>query len=375
MDAQTTTQGTAAQQIGTASLIQTSQGLIIQGYANSVLEQPLVDFSYNKNLLKYQDEINGGLKNAQAHAKFYLNTVQPCIITNITNIDNYYALHNAVLVTLPEGSSEKDWLDGLRALESESKKNKQSANEVTNLLKVLHTNLTGDTAAFARIVIDLNAAVNGDQGELQSLDQELSSIDGKINGAIAGAVVSGLAIGGGVAMIVVGGFTELVTGGMSTALVIGGVAVLAIGVGGETASIMALCNLNDQKASILQQKSSLSSEVLLAQGCSTAYTSLKKQVEAAVDASQAMENAWEFLSSNLGNLINDLDKGILSTGKLREIFLTAANTEIQKVVGDIGTIKLQMAGVKTVVAQPGQTLNDAILLAVQSWQSPAELAA
>ena len=78
------------------------------------------------------------------------------------------------------------------------------------------------------------------------------------------------------------------------------------------------------------------------------------------------KNAWNFLSSDLGNMIRDLNNGIMSVGQIRTIFLTAANTEIQTVITDINTIKFQMAGVTTIVAKPGQTVGEALVAAAQA---------
>lgn len=102
----------AAKGVNEANKLQSSQALIIQTYANSVNEQPAVDFSGDPSLKTYQDQINSGLTTAQNHANNYLNVIQPSIIenianiANIANIGNYYALNNAVANTLPEGSTD-----------------------------------------------------------------------------------------------------------------------------------------------------------------------------------------------------------------------------------------------------------------------------
>jgi predicted transcriptional regulator len=82
-----------------------------------------------------------------------------------------------------------------------------------------------------------------------------------------------------------------------------------------------------------------------------------------------MENAWNSLSSDLGNLISVLNTGIKSADQVRTLWLAASNTEIQTVLNDVNTIKGQMAGVTSIVASPGQTVGDAIVAAVQSSAS------
>lgn len=351
----------AAKKITAANKGQMSQAMIIQQYANSVKEQPNVDFSKFKNLVKYQNEINNGLKTAQIHADNYLNTIQPNMIQNIANIGNYYALHNAVQSTLPPGSTERDWLMALRALEDQAKAYEADAHSVVITLQTLTSNLSTDSANFAKIVLDLNSAVNGDNGVIAGINKNLSKIQGQIDGAIAGTVLSGLAIVGGIFMVAVGGIGEIFTGGASTALIVGGIAVVAVGVGGEIASALILKNLNDEKAKLISQKANLKAEVKLATGMSSGYGSLNKQVKSAVDAATSMKNAWGFLSSDLGTMADDLNKGIINTGYLRKVFLTGANTEVKTVITDINTIKTQMAGVHKVTVAPGQTVGDAIV--------------
>ena len=355
----------AAKKVSDANRGQSSQAILIQTYANSVLEQPNVNFAGFKTLGKLQNEINTGLGKAQAHADNYINTIEPAIIQNIGNIGNYYALHNAVASTLPVGSTEKQWIDSLTALKSEAAKYEAAANNVVVMITGLHGNLTTDAAAFAKIVAELNAAVKGDGGVLDSINGELGSIQSKIDGAIAGIALSGLAIMGGVFMIAVGGIADFVTAGASTPLVVAGIAVVAAGVGGEVASALTLKSLNDEKANLLQQKSTLKAEVQLATGIGTAYQSLGTQVKQAVAAATDMKNAWNFLGSDLDTLVSDLDKGITNVGKVRQLFLTAANTEVGTVIKDIDVIKTQMTNPTRVPVPAGKTVGDAIVAAAQ----------
>lgn len=329
-----------------AAKAQVSQAIVLQGYCNSVLEQAPVDFTGFNNLTKYQTQINTGLTTAKGHANTYLNTIQPSIITNLSNIDNYYQLYKAVPVALPTGSTEKQWLDTLEGIQKQAIAYQAATDGIVTSLGTLNTNLGTDVGSFSTTVSNLNAAVNGDNGVLSGLDSDLGKIDGQIAGAIAGTALSALAIVGGVAMIAVGGITDFVTAGASTPLVIGGVAVLAVGIGGEVASAITLKNLYNEKAHLLQQKSTLTSEVNLALGIKGAYGQLKDQGTSAITASTQMKNAWSSLGADIGTLANDLKSGAHSTDSLRTLFLTAANNTVPTILSDISTIKAQMTGVK-----------------------------
>ena len=362
---------TVAKTVNNANKHQTSQALIIQNYANSVNEQPMVNFSGEKNLFKYEQEVNTGLQTAQGHANNYLNKIQPSIITNISNIGNYYALHDAVTTALPAGATEAEWLQALTALETQSKTYKTHSNQIVKDLETLRTGLSTDSAQFTKVVTELNAAINGDHGVLDSIRSQLSTIQSQIDGAIAGTALSGLAIAGGVFMIAVGAVTDFVTAGASTPLVIGGVAVVAAGVAGEVASAITLESLNNEKAKLLTEKANLKAEVTLATGIEGGYQSLHNQVSVAVKAATGMLSAWESLSADLGSMITDLNKGITSPGFLRTLFLTAANTTVKTVIADISTIKQQMSGVDQIVAKKGQTVGQAIVAAAKGTQPTA----
>lgn len=354
-----------AETINDANKKQTSQALIISAYANSVNEQPTVDFSGETKLADFGKNINDKLRIAQTHADTYLYVIQPSILKNIASIGNYYALHDAVCSVLPEGSTEAQWVEVLTALDDQSKSYQTDANGVVTTLQTLSSDLNTDAASFAGIVTKLNAAVDGDNGVLSSISDQLDTIQGQIDGAIAATVLSGLAIAGGIFVVCVGGIADFVTVGASTPIVAGGVAIVSAGIGGEIASALTLKNLNNEKATLLTQQANLKAEVKLATGISSGYQALKNQVRSAVTAASSMSNAWLSLSADLGSLINDLEKGIKNAGVLRELFLTAANTTIKTVIADIKTIKTQMAGVQDIVAEKGQTVGDAIVNAVQ----------
>lgn len=349
--------GTGATAMNTANTGQIGAGLVVQTYCNGILAQPKVDFSKEVSLKKLEEEINDGLATAQGHANTYLNTLQPEIITNMGNIGNYFQLNKALPATLPAGSTEAQWTAELNAVLQVSQSYQRDAAKVVKDIEDFHAQLSTDAQDFHRIVTDLNSTVDGDNGVLAGLEGELHKINSEIGGAIAGAVVSGLAIIGGAFMICVGAIAEFVTAGTSTSLVLAGAGIVVGGVAGEVGSVAAIVALNHQKSSVLQEESQLKEEVKLASGVSTNYTALVAQVETAMEAATAMENAWNSLVADLGGLITDLENGVLSADEVRTLFINAANAEIGTVLTDIATIKTQMASVQVKKASNDQTLN------------------
>lgn len=344
-----------AAHVSAANKDQNAVGLRIQGYCETVLEQPPVDFNtaVNTTLKASEGEINAGLANAKDHAKFYLRTVQPAIITNVTNISNYFALHDAVSASLPEGATEKEWVAMLQAMKEQADDYVAHSRGVAGMIGSFHDDLTTDVASFAKSATTMNAAVQGDNGVLAQLARDIAGVQGKIDGAIAGIVLSGLAIAGGVFMVAIGALAEFVTGGAATALVVGGLTIVAAGVGGEVASALTLVALQKQQSEWLTNEKRLKDEVVLVQGMTTSFASLRDQAKQAVAAATAMQNAWQFLSDDLGSLSGDLEKGIQNTGALRKLFLTASNTVVRTVITDTEIIKTQMTGV--VLQKAGRT--------------------
>ncbi|KAA1244901.1 HBL/NHE enterotoxin family protein [Aquimarina sp. RZ0] len=330
----------------TAAKAQVSQGLVLQGYCNSVLQQPSVDFSGFTNLAQNQIDINQGLQTAKDHANTYLNGIQTNIISNISNISNYYNLYSAVPIVLPPNATTEQWISILQAMKAQTDTYINASNLIVIDLGNLNTNIGTDVGFFTKTVSDLNAVVDGNEGVLASLSNDLSSIDTQIAGVIAGTVISGLAIVGGVFLIAVGSVASFVTAGTSLKLVAGGVAITSAGIAGSVAGTITLKNLYQQKADLLQQQSTLTSEVNLVSGINSAYSLLGSQAAEAMSATTQMKNAWTSLSSDLGVLSNNLQSGIMSTDVIRELFLTAANETVPTILQDVNIIKQQMAGVE-----------------------------
>jgi non-hemolytic enterotoxin B/C len=357
--------------VSTANTAQMSQALVIQTYASNILAQPKVDFSGLSGLSAYQAQVNDGLAKAQTHANTFLDTHEPALIDNMTAIENYYNLHTAVATSLPDGSTEDDWLQGLTALRQQSGVYQQSASDLAAVIRSFGTDLSTDAQDFSTTVTELNGAVSGDDGVLKSLDRELGSVEHSINESIAGIVGSTVGIVGGVAMICVGAATEIFTAGTSTALIVGGVGIVAGGIAGEAVFGAELADLNKQKANLISEEDELKAEVKAALGMSGNYSSLANQVGSAVTAALGMANAWQTLSGTLGGLISDLGSGVMTADKIRTIFLDAANKEIAAVLTSISTIKTQLAGVQVVTAAANENVSDLILRMVAKVSTQA----
>ncbi|OIQ27000.1 MAG: hypothetical protein BM564_13555 [Bacteroidetes bacterium MedPE-SWsnd-G2] len=332
--------------IGKASKEQQSQALIVQAYCNSVLTQPDVDFSGDSNLSSMQQTINLNLGKAKNHANNYLNSLQPTMLQNLSDLSNYYNLHKSVPDAIPVNSTEESWINALTAVKQNSEAYLRRSKQLTLELNAFSSNVKEDAKSFSSILTQLNNLVNGDNGELEQLNSELSSIDTEIASEITASVFEGLGILGGVVMIIVGAIEDFVTAGTNPELVIGGVVAVVAGVGGEAATIVALANAYNKKGELIRTKTMLTNEVKLVTGINAGYTKLGHQVANAAMASEAMTHAWQAINTDLENLIHDLQTGILTSGDVRKLFIDEANSDINLLLSEIEIIKSQMAGIK-----------------------------
>lgn len=343
-----------------ASRATSSQGLLVQCYCNSVIEQPPVALKDFKNLIQYEKQINDGLDRAKGHADYYLGPITDMIFLNNTNIAEYYGLYGSVMSSLTSDYSEKSLIKKLNTLIDHSGQHLIAANDTVSKLRTFNRDLGNDTASFSKIVGDLNGAVNGDNGVLQGFDTELGTLQSKIDGAIAGIALSGFAIIGGVFIIIVGAIAELPTAGTSTSVVLGGIALLSAGIGGEIGSAITLANLNNQKSKLIHDKFDLQAEVKLAQGMSSGYSSLKNQAAQALNAVTMMSNAWTLMGHDLGKVITNVEEGKMEEGDMRKIFFSNADKTIARVLRDTENIRNQMIGVTQIAAPEKVSLSDHI---------------
>ncbi len=350
--------GSTATVLGDANKSSGSQAAIMQGYALSVPRQTKVNFGNFKNLKKFESDMNAGIASAQDRAKGFLDQTLPNLIRQSTDIDSYFNLQNALGEALAPSTPASDAIKMMSAAQEQAQDYKSKAGQLVIDLESLRDGLNSDASNFTTYVQNLNAAVNGDNGVLQSLDDQLGSIDGKIAGAIAGTALSGLTILGGGLMIAVGAIAGFVTAGTSTPLVMGGIAVVAAGAAGEVASAVTLSAMLNQKATLLQQKSMLTEEVRLAQGVSSGFSTLANGAANSAQAAQQMANAWSGLDQHLGNLIGHLKSGQTNVDYMRKLFQAAAKGDVKNVQADSLLIQAQLAGVNVQDVPSGQTVGD-----------------
>ncbi|MFI8462007.1 HBL/NHE enterotoxin family protein [Kitasatospora sp. NPDC085464] len=352
-----------ASKVSTPARGHAGNALIVQGYALSMQQQPLVNLSGFANLAPSEESINKTLTNAKGSAQHYLNVVLPKAIVTIANISAYFETQNALAEALTPGTDAQTAIALLAAVEGQATDFRDQARAVTDDMESLRDDFNRHSAAMSRSSDDLAVVVNGDKGVLKNIVDQLADIDGKIAGAITGVVLSGLGIAGGVIMVGVGALAEAVTGGLATALVVGGLGVTAAAIGGEVASSVVLAGLLDAKSKMLRDQAQLNAETTLAAGLSSGLQTLSSSAAAAATATQNMTNAWNLLGTDLNNLAGTLGRGKTTVDKVRQLFATAAQGGVRTVQSDVTVIRSQLAGVTPVVAtavRPGDLVRSQI---------------
>jgi non-hemolytic enterotoxin B/C len=353
---------------------QSAAGLILQAHCLSVEAQQAVSFEGFEKLQDCKVRANKALDTAKAHARTYLDTIQPKIITTITSIEEYFLLQRAVGDALASLQSREDAKTSIRLLQERVAEFKNHSVSIRTSLESLRTGLANDQAAFSGLATELNGLLQGDKGVLAEINGQLSSIDGKIAGVAVGIALGGLAVIAGGIMFVVGAFTSLVTGGAAVALCVAGGAVIGVGAAAAAGSSIALGGLLNMKSDLLTRQAKLSAEVTLVNGMMNGFGNLAGSAGQAQESAQSMANAWGFMGDHLESLYGNLDKGKSDNAMLRQIFLAAAEKSVAPILRDVDIIKGQMTAPQR-RQDTGQRVGDMVVQEAQKQEEAARRAA
>lgn len=333
-----------------------SSGLILQTFCNSTLQQPKIDFTASDNLADLQEDINLALENAKRHANVYLIDINHRIIGSLSDLKGYFTLYSTVPTTIPEGASIEEWVAVLNIIKNISEDNLQKSERVVAELEDLRSILLDDSKKFAELSQRATDAIDGEQGELEALNNEIKAIDRDIKAQIAAVVGESLAIVGGTVAMVVGIAAESLSAGATTALVVGGVITVVGSSALLASSSVTLANLYGAKNDLFQDKAKLNAEIKLLTGVDAALNNISEQADAAAFATREMVSTWKGLGSDIELLIDDLENGIQSTDEVRNFFLNSANNEIVEIQETLNQIKQQLTGVVTIVLPEDESI-------------------
>lgn len=335
-------------QVHDGTRTQGSYAALVQSYSLSILAQPLIDLAKFPKLQVYQQGCNDGLATAKNQANTYIVEILPAMRQTISDLDAYFNLQIALSTVLKPGTSAKDVIARLHSIQGQVETYKSRSADVARKLTKLSTDIAGNQQSFVTFVTGMNTAVNGDNGVLASITNELKDYDSKIAGLSAGIALGGLAAIGGVLVIIAGAVGTPFTAGGSTPVIAGGIALLTIGAGAVVGSSIGLAAVLRQKSDALNRQAQLNEQVRVASGMSTAFQSFATNAGQATSASLMMANAWGFLTSDLGSLITSLESGQTDVDFIRELYVEAAKGNVATIQQDIKTIKGQLEGAERV---------------------------
>lgn len=345
-----------------------SQALVLQGHANLIGQQATIDLSAFEKLAGYEERINGSIASAKQHANTYIQVILPKMIGTSTSIDRFFNLQNALGTALQPGTATATATKLIGTVQDQATLFRDDARDIADRLHVLNGDLNNDAGSFKAFVTDMNAAVNGDNGVLASIDSQIGDLDTQIAVASSAIALGGLAVLGGGLMIATGAIAEVITAGTSSMLVLAGVGVAAAGVASVTAGGITLSHALDAKGDLLSKKEALKGEVAYALSLKSNFTAITGSCLDGARAAGDMANAWDMMTGHMGNLIRDLESGRTSVDELRQLFLTAAQGDVRNILSDNAMIQRQLAGVSVVDTgdKPGSlttTISDYMKLA------------
>lgn len=341
----------ALQSITSMQQIHIGAEITIQAYVLSILNQQPMELHNFPHLKDEEDKINFALSGAKAHAKDYLDDLQPKILRSLVDMENYIALHQSSTNFLNSDMPIQDFLDILTSLKNSTSDYRNTANDVVAKLTTLRDSLTSDSSAFGKLVSDFHSKTGGDVDELKNITDQITTIQHDISLDIALAAASGLGILAGGVLIFVGAATEVFTANASTAAVIGGIGLLAAGIGGEAATGVRLWQLIQEKSELVNKQVALQDEIKATQNLVAGYTGLAQHSQDSYNAAKNMANTWNLLGDGLDSMISLItkDQNLASKEYAKKILIRimcgAVINEIKNLGTNIKLIEEQYSGI------------------------------
>lgn len=294
-----------------------SAASIMQMYTTTVLQTPIMALPSNVDQLSKSNvstQLPADQKTAQAHATYYLNTLNPQMVAFLATTIGYanqwnaqYKLLLQLANTITEGNNLQSFVQGVELLISKCQKGESQANGTANALTNFATNdLDADVQAFTVDWGNVNTAYNDDSQEIQQLQKLIDADNKAMNTAVWATAASGvLVVAGGVA-ILVGVFGEIESAGTSTALIVGGFALMGgaavVGAVEFTSWVTANKNLIAATNQLNQDQAVLAAT----QQALINISSLKDACSQASTAALGLAGSWNSLAGDLQQTIDAL---------------------------------------------------------------------
>ena len=300
----------------------TKASTVIQTYVSFILQQPDLKLDALPNLPAHQ-------KTARGHANNWNSTILPLmaktdadIIDYANKFDSFYDNLVKYAKDIRNPESKKKLIDGLNLLGLTIKQKDANVQAVVSDLGTFHKNLVTDSQNFQAEANKAAVKIEGENGEIKVLSDELDAIHDAMNkdiGLMSGGAVMIVA---GIGMVVFGAISEIPSGGASTALIGGGILVVSGGVIMETLGSSDYSSQIDKQRKVQEQ---LAGDKIELAGLKTTKNQVKGFVDGlagAITAATSLKAAWQTLDADLAELITaiqDVDPNISQNWLLDEL--------------------------------------------------------
>ena len=300
----------------------TKASTVIQAYVQIILQQPDLKLKALPNLPSHQQTARGHADNWNVTILPFMSKTDADIIDYANKFDAFYGdlVKYAKDVKNPE--SKKKLVEGLQLLLSTIKQKDANVEAVVKDLSTFHKDLNTD---YQNFTADVNLAaikIEGDSGEIKSLNRQLDAIHTAMQkdiGLMAGGAVVVVA---GVAMIVFGALSEIPSGGASTVLIGGGVLVVSGGTIMETLGSTDYSSQIDEQRRVQEQLAGDKIELAGLKTTNAQVTGFMDGLAGAITAATDLKAAWQSLDADLEELITaikDVDTSISSDWLVDEL--------------------------------------------------------
>jgi hypothetical protein len=252
--------------------------------------------------------------NAQAHARYYLQTLNPQMVALLSSIIGYGNQWNAMYKELlflarhiDEGNNQQQFIDGINLLIQKCNEGATQATATASALtSFATTELDADVAAFTTDYNNVNAAYGVGSTEQTALQQEIAADQKAMDTACWVMGGSAIVLGVGSIAVLVGIFGEIESAGTSSALVVGGFALIA---GSSTVGALALTDWTNAKNDLVKATAELNKDESLLSSMNLAMLNIQSLGSACSQAASAVEGlatSWSSLASDFQMTIQQL---------------------------------------------------------------------
>lgn len=319
--------------------------MLLQGYANSVLEQPLVSFPKKANVIAFQNKVNASLRGVKVNVNYFLGNILPELTTLFGDIHNFFSLYLGLCTSIHhKGLEYNELIDSFSLFQSFATAYQSEVSSLNTNLGKLKRQFTVDEMMLHKSIVDFNHAINGDNGFLAEISGKMNNIDNKLSDEYPKNFIGGFAMGAGYWFMLLGtlGFEY---SGISPMYL--GAIIFFMGSAFDNLAVYAALDLIKKKYELLENESRLKAEVVLSLSITHGIQSMKKISSNLLSLLSKFAIFWNSLIAELSAIRQYLKNKTMSLEQARVTLLSSINI-VEKIFIDLTKVKNIMSGVQVV---------------------------